>query len=281
MSDQENQGPVQTPVGETGNPTPPAQPQDISIGKVFSLTFSILFKNFHRFIGLSAMIWIPSIALVFLFPALAGNVVLNIESGGLDLAAFILFFIAFWLLTTWLYGSVTHLAYISLADGVPSVMASFKAGLTSIVPVFLASLLLGLATIVGFTLLIIPAFIVMTIYCLCIPAVIAEKKGPFDSLSRSAELTKGYRWKVFGAGVLAIILIGAVDALFGLVDGTLPIALGDEPVGATVSIPLVIVGIALETAQYLFLLIFAAVLYHQIRIAKEGSSAEEIASVFA
>src|SRR5262249_35243801 len=66
---------------------------------------------------------------------------------------------------------------------------------------FVAYLLLWL----GFSLLIIPGLILYTMWFVALPACVVERLGPWSSLRRSRELTKGHSWKLFGLALLLII----------------------------------------------------------------------------
>jgi hypothetical protein len=115
-------------------------------------------------------------------------------------------------------------------------------------------------------LLIIPGFIVATMLWVAIPVAVVERPGVMRSLSRSAVLTKGNRWAIFG--ILLLISIGnmAVSYLVGLV-------IGAAVPGALVSW-VVAAGITAYVASV------TAVGYCSLRIAKEGIGIDEIARVF-
>lgn len=251
-------------------------PGTLSIGKVFSLTFSILFKNFHRFFLLAAVTWIPSLAVILIAPSFQADIL----TGAASPVFIAVYVVVSWFLVSWLYGAITHMACVILAKSDVSVVASMSKGLKRGIPVFFVLILQGLAMAVGFVILIIPGFIVMAMLSVAVPVAVAENKGPFAALSRSAALTKGYRWRIFGAGLLAFLLLIAVGIAFGIAAGTLPFTLSGELVHTVPGTTAILIGSLFETVQYLFILVFASVLYHQIRVAKEGSSAEEIAAVF-
>ena len=91
---------------------------------------------------------------------------------------------------------------------------------------------------------------------------------PIESLKRSSALTKGYRWKIFGifviiavVNVVAIKVLGRVLVIGG---GPIP-AIGEFVWRA-------IIGA--------FSSILGTVVYHDLRVAKEGIDIERIAAVF-
>lgn len=79
--------------------------------------------------------------------------------------------------------------------------------------VFFAALLTGL----GLLLLVIPGIIVWLACFLVVPVAVVEHRGPFQSLERSAALTKGHR----GVLLLAALAVGLVYVLFTCTGGTM------------------------------------------------------------
>jgi hypothetical protein len=129
----------------------------------------------------------------------------------------------------------------------------------------LFTLLTGLATL----LLVIPGLIVFTMWYVAIPACVVEGTGPRKSLSRSAELTKGHRWKVFGMLTVFIII--------DLLGNQLLVVAAAKALGATVGLLTSLVWRACLGAFYPVL---AVVTYHDLRVAKEGVDTDQIAAVF-
>ena len=101
-----------------------------------------------------------------------------------------------------------------------------------------------------------------------IPACVVEQTGPWKSLNRSAALTKGNRWKVFGMMVLLTI----ISAIGGALVGAFAAA-----AGATLGGLLALIWIALVAP---FSAILVVVTYHDLRVAKEGVDTDQIAAVF-
>jgi hypothetical protein len=108
---------------------------------------------------------------------------------------------------------------------------------------------------------------------------VVEQLGPFRSMGRSRELTKGHRWKIFGlilltvipAGIVGLIVSAVAVGALGTVMG-LPSALVG-PLGQ-------VVGLLWGAVWKAFYVILAVVIYHDLRVAKEGVDTEKIAAVF-
>ena len=118
-------------------------------------------------------------------------------------------------------------------------------------------------------LLIIPGLMLLTRWYLAAPACVVERLGPRDSMRRSAQLTEGHRWKVFGGIVLLVIgstiASQTITASFTVMGGAMLGLVGTLISGA-------ISGAV--TA------IFVVVAYYELRVAKEGIDIDEIAAVF-
>jgi hypothetical protein len=87
----------------------------------------------------------------------------------------------------------------------------------------LNGILAGIAIGIGFVLLIVPGLILLTIWAVISPSIVVEDKGVFEAFGRSRELVRGHGWSVFGAIVLAFLIVVAV----GLVAGIIGASIGD------------------------------------------------------
>ena len=111
-----------------------------------------------------------------------------------------------------------------------------------------------------------PGVIIGCMLYVAVPACVIEKLGVTASTSRSVALTKGYRWQIFGLFLLVVViaLVGAfVLAKIG----------GVGLVGQTLSFAWQVVSTA-------FGAVLSAVIYHDLRMAKEGIDLDTLASVF-
>jgi len=151
--------------------------------------------------------------------------------------------------------------------GVAGLVQSLNVSLRQFWP--LAGLILwGFVTVLGFALLIVPGLVLSTIWFVGLPACLADQLGPWASLRRSRELTKGHRWKVF-----ALTLLLFTASLCGVfVEPWLFAAAG------------LIAGSVVKLMWSGILIVFNAVLvvvtYHDLRVAKEGTDIERLAVVF-
>lgn len=149
-------------------------------------------------------------------------------------------------------------------------------GVALVFPVIWVIVVVSFAIGIGMLLFIVPGLILYTMFWVAIPVAVIERRNVIDSLKRSIELTRGNRWRIFGLIVLLVVTyLGAgfvLNSVFGV--GAAP---GGES-GATV-FGLIVSWIL----QAVFAVLFAVVIaisYHDLRLAREGGSLDEIAAVF-
>ena len=150
-----------------------------------------------------------------------------------------------------------------------------------VVPLIVASLLVGLVAFVGFLLLVIPGVIAICGLALAVPALVVESSSPTEAMGRSWALTRGYRLRMFGLFVLIFLLIlipyvavmgafGVAAAMFG--------ATGAKGVGTAI----ILFGTVLAAiVQLLLSPLYQAALvitYYDLRVRKEGFDLEVLAS---
>ena len=84
-------------------------------------------------------------------------------------------------------------------------------------PVAGASILAGLAIVIGLFLLIVPGLFLITIWAVIVPAIVIERARVFSSFGRSRQLVKGNGWNVFGILVITFLILFAVQLILGLI----------------------------------------------------------------
>ena len=132
-------------------------------------------------------------------------------------------------------------------------------GIGSGVAVFLAVLALPVCLV--------PAAILFVMWAVVVPACVIEGLGPIVSLLRSAALTKGYRWKIFGI-MIPLGLASFAGNIIGVLAGT---------VSATLAIGAEAAWLVVLIAYWHCTIIMT---YHDLRVAKEGIDTAQIASIF-
>ena len=102
---------------------------------------------------------------------------------------------------------------------------TISAGLPNLLPVALASILAAIGTIIGFALLIVPGFVLLTFWSLIVPCIVIAQSGPFGSFGLSWRTVRGYAWRVFGTYVLVILIWIAFIIVIGLILLAIPAAI--------------------------------------------------------
>ncbi len=149
-------------------------------------------------------------------------------------------------------------------------------------PLLGLGILVGLGTMLGMLLLIIPGIILALGWSIAAPVLSLEGQGITDSISRSWELTKGYkRWLLLLFIILIFLsaIIGALASVFVLLAGdpTTVMLEGGSPTYYILN------SLFTALSQAMTTMISAtgiAAIYYELRQIKEGIGAENLAEVF-
>jgi hypothetical protein len=236
---------------------PPVLPGTFSFGDILGQTFSTYAANFLAFVSITALVSLPAI--------LATLIV-----GSNPLGAFIPGLIG--LVTGPIgTGAITYGVYEYLLGRQTTVGDCLRVGFANVVPVLGVAILSGLIIVAGIILCFVPGLIAMTVLAVAVPVAIQEreKRDILVALRRSAALTEGYRWDVFGV----LFVIGAINLGVGIVVGVLFGMTGHiEQARLIAQVIGILVGGLGATAP--------AVMYYRLRSVKESVDVRDIASVF-
>jgi uncharacterized membrane protein len=147
--------------------------------------------------------------------------------------------------------------------------------------ILVCSMLMAFIVGLGFLLLFLPGVVMAVGLALAIPAVVLEPRStPSAALSRSWELTRGSRWRIFGLGVtLLILLYVPFVAVTGLLAVVLPKASGAPFGPASVwTVAAIAVGGVVQMFIYPLFYCVLTVTYYDLRVRKEGFDLELLAS---
>lgn len=139
-----------------------------------------------------------------------------------------------------------------------------------------SSLLVSLVAGMGLVLLIVPGLILLSGLFITPAALVLEDiAAPTLAMSRSWELSRGYRGKVLGA-LAAIFLLLVIP---GVAIGALAVGTSDASAAeTTLSVGAMIVQAALQILVYPLIYVLTTVLYYDLRVRKEGFDLEMLAS---
>ena len=192
-------------------PPPPRQPP-LSVGGVISEAFDLYGKHAGPLLGVAVI--------VFGISGIVQGVIGHTGSWVLALVASIVPLIAWTLYTGFV---VTLVA--DVRDGKQDLTAGemVSAASHAILRLIGNGILYGIAVAIGLFLLIVPGLYLITIWAVVAPAIVAERRGAIEAFGRSYELVRGNGWTVFGAIIVAfLILIG-----IGIVAAGIGAAIGD------------------------------------------------------
>lgn len=127
----------------------------------------------------------------------------------------------------------------------------------------LAGILAALGVTLGFILLIVPGFFLLTIWSLIVPVIVLEGSGTMDSFGRSRELTRGNRWGVFGRIIVTVLIVGIAGGIVSAITRAILPEQIDEYVANVIS--------SSVTAPYAALV--WTLMYYRLRQAREPATA--------
>ncbi|MGE3397564.1 MAG: YciC family protein [Sphingomonas sp.] len=154
---------------------------------------------------------------------------------------------------------------------------SVATALARALSIIILSLIVALCVGFGLLALIVPGVILYLMFSVAVPAMVAERRGIFDSMSRSASLTKGSRSMILLLVFILLVFGGAVSAVFSSLFTRLAASFGDA---AADRIILSLGGMIGDMIVAALGAVMIASLYVELRALKEGASADIIADVF-
>ena len=274
---------------------------DFSVGVVLSRSFSTLLKHPFVFMGLATLSQLPGLVMMFILPV---EIALIVNFG----LSFIL-----WLI---IQGAIAYGVYEVLRGNAALLGQSLSLGLTRIVPLALGALsftaamalviLLGVAVlfilmlvgaaageegalisaVIGVIVVGLPVPLIMA-WLLCVwyvfvPACVVERLGPIKSLNRSAELTKGCRWKIVALYLLFFSIMGGLGFIGFMLVGVLSVLLAwfSPALFAFLIAFQPIIQVIISAPMVALAQVMIAVTYYELRSVKEGVSVDSLANVF-
>lgn len=191
-----------------------AEPGHIDIGKVLRDGLDI-YKRSAVTIWVVTLILIIPVAIIRYFEQDTGSWLLGLIGG-----------IAMLILELYLTGSLVKVVQEAEEDGsapVSTVGALIGSVTRKLFPLLIMGIIVAVCTEVGFIFLIIPGLFVALIWSVCVPAMMVEDRGIFDSLGRSYNITNGNRWRMIGLAIVLLIIYAIIFIIAGLLAAISPI----------------------------------------------------------
>ncbi len=267
---------VTSPVPATSTPTLPADA--FRVGHLVARTFSTWRRHVLAFSLMTLVADLP----IFLVPLLGGGPVAGVtapstspfDPAGAPMPTG-MFWVAY-LVTMLLFvveaGAITHGVIQHLAGKPVSLGAMVATGLRRFFPLLAVGLLCYLMMAVGLVLLVVPGVFFATALTVAIPAVVVERPGVFGAIKRSFALTKGKRLTIFTAVLVLLVVTFGVT-----LSGSFLLPLLTAPISPMIG---TLVGLAVNVVFGTLLWVAPGVVYHDLRVAKEGVATAQLAAIF-
>ena len=236
--------------------------QAFRVGRVLATAWAVYMKNFTAFSTVALVLLLP---LLFfqLFMLSDPSITVDAETT-LVIYAVLSIVLPQFITAIVAYGTIQELRHHSVSTG-----EALTRGLQLALPVLGVVIVASIAIAIGAMLLVVPGLILFVMFWVAIPVAVVERPGVIASLQRSAFLTKGNRWRIFGLIVilwLILIMISTVETLaFAATAASGAYPYIDYVVTAFVTVVFAVVS---------------AVGYHDLRLLKDGVDVETIAAVF-
>lgn len=253
----------------------------VSIGRIFSRAFSFMAKYPLLTFGSATLFGALPAVLSQLFMASqlgdSGSRSTAAMSGFLAVQFFLV--ILSFILSSLMQAVITRGLITAHEGRHPTLGQCLSEGLRFTIPIVFLTILWWIGLVLGLLLLVIPGLMLICMWSVATPALVEERTGIINAFDRSQQLTKGHRWKIFGLLLVVIItyyLVTAVFAIVGISAGGRTLLEGP---GAGSALAL----IATAVGGLVFSLLWATVqpsLFVELRDAKEGGGAGELAEVF-
>lgn len=250
----------------------------IDIGRVIQRGFQTLGRQFYVFFGLAVLLTaIPAIIVGLLIVPQALS-----AGAATDPTAALAIFASpgFWLsmliavlCSVLLQAAVVRASILDLRGDKVDIGTTLVESLKLILPMIGLSILTSIIVGIGLVLLIVPGIIAFIVLIVSVPALVGERKGVIESMSRSSELTKGTRGRIFLLLLIFCVLYWIASFIVGLLinpmmsSGSMTVALILQSIFSAV--------VSLVGA------VMVASLYVELRMVKEGVSEQGLASIFA
>ena len=203
-----------------GQPGEAALPRPMGIGEILSTAFQLYRRHWRTLLAIAAVVVVPLTLLQYLL----GNVVRTqgeVTRNGVvvetaswaAVTASLLAVLVGVLMYLVLTGAITRAVAAEVVGEDPSVEQSYRFGFVRLGSVLLVSVLVGLATIGGLILLVIPGIYIGVRLAVSIEALVVEGRRGTQAMGRSWGLVGGHWWHAFGTLLVAALLIGIVNAV--------------------------------------------------------------------
>ncbi len=178
------------------------------ISRVIDRTAGVLSRNFFPFFLVTAVAQLPTQVASHIWSSPASGHPLPSEhliaaSAGLWVLSILLGIIS--------QGTILYGTFADLRETTVNVGGALQVALRRFSTFLGLSLIMTILQGIAVLGLIFPCFMLLAMWFVATPACVIEDRGPFSSMGRSCQLTKGHRWRIFGLFLVlfAALLVGS------------------------------------------------------------------------
>ena len=260
----------------------------LDIGRVINETFGVLRRNLVSFTLLGLLLsGLPMGIIGFLQITLMGDELAAMANGQVNLTPGYfqgvgLGVVGALITSAILQGALIYATVQDLNGQKASIGDSLATGLRNFLPLIIISILFALAFGFGLVLFIAPGIMIACAWCVALPALVADRTGIFGSFGRSAELTRGNRWRLFGLFVIFFILLVVLGTIFNAITGVSTLAAQGPAAIERMTSPLYIVmQVIQQTIAAVVSSSAIAVIYVELRRVRDGLGPQWLGEIFA
>jgi hypothetical protein len=252
----------------------------MSITRVFQRAFQAISLNPVVILGLALVVGaVPSLLMTALISrsGIGSQASIQISFGAIIGAGFLSGVVGL-VVSALVQGAITRATVTAIEGRRATFGESLSTALRVLLPLIGLSILLAIGIMIGFVLLIVPGIILLLMWAVAVPSLVIERGGVFAAFARSAELTRGAKWRILGL----FLLLAVAYWLLSLVARIVGLGLYSPTTASNgFTIANIIGGVVVGT---LFNMIWGTVqpsLYIELRQWKEGGSIENLEQIFA
>jgi hypothetical protein len=206
-----------------GHPGGAALPRPMGIGEILSTAFQLYQRHWRTLLTITAVVVVPITLLQYLLgdqvrargEETANGVVIETATWAVGIAGLVTA-LAGLLMFLVLTGAITRAVAAEVAGEDPGVEQSYRFGFHRIWSVLLVSVLVGLATVAGLILFVIPGIYIGVRLAVSIEALVVEGRRGTQAMGRSWELVGGHWWHAFGTLLVAWLVTGVINSVITL-----------------------------------------------------------------
>ena len=189
------------------------------IGEILSTAFQLYRRHWRTLLAIAAVVVVPLTLLQYVLGhwlRTHGEVTRNQvtstsfwAAAGASLLAALVGLLIYQVLT----GAITRAVAAEVAGEDPGMEQSYRFGFVRLWSILLVGVLVGLATIAGLIVFIIPGIYIGVRLAVSIQALVVEGRRGTEAMRRSWALVGGHWWHAFGTLLVAALLTGVINAV--------------------------------------------------------------------